>query len=163
MAKQREKKVSSNLLNSMGSQSQQGQVLQFLTVTSLPFREANDEESRRIVRSHAIRDANRRKWLKTNTQATSSKKPPQKPFSKPLPQSSFTTKFRLNTKIPKAHDQKSSPEETTLGLQIVPRSGAFDPFDTLPIKIGPRQQALIDYRIYHFPPFPSPLTNILNP
>ena len=130
----------------MGVQNPSSQVLEFLTVTSLPFREVNDEETRRIVRSHAIRDANRRKRMKPATNDTEPRRKSGNHASRPLPQSSFTTKFRLNGKNAKARQRRGSQEETINGLRIVPGSGIFDPFDTLPIKIGPRQKALINYR-----------------
>lgn len=142
----------------MGVDTPSGQVLQFLTITSLPRRGVNDEEGRRIVRSHAIRDANRRKRLNADTEpkkirgATAHKTPSQ---------SSLTTKFKLNKTPPrekkatprgdeewhKCHLSHKTPKRSfNPSLIISVGNGAFDPFDVLPIKIGPRQQALINYR-----------------
>ena len=147
----------------MAATSHSGLVLKFLT-TTLPFHEVVDDESRRIVRSHAIRDANRRKRLgpgvdgKARGQALAS--------SAPAPQSKFTTKFRLDTKAlkrapktkPVSQNETASDEEE-LGtpaktqpwrkqaLLVVPGAGNFDPFETFPIKLGPKQQALIHYRM----------------
>lgn len=135
-----------------------GQVLEFLTVTSAPRQGINGEEARRIVRSHAIRDANRRKRLK---EATEPKKIRGAATYKPPPQSSLTTKFKLNKKPAKerkvapqeydewngsylSHGTSRRPLNHTLLISV--GNGGFDPFDTLPIKIGPRQQALINYR-----------------
>jgi hypothetical protein len=137
------------------------QVLEFLAVTGLP----HDEESRRIVRSHAIRDANRRKHAPGG--ATAPKITEKGPL-KPLPQGNFTTKFRLDTKSKRKaavhknigdenKDVDGSIEALAKEIKILnrksrrsvaafPGGGRFDPFDSLPVKIGPRQQALIQYR-----------------
>jgi len=156
-----------------GDESQSTQLLEFLTVTTLPTRAANDEESRKIVRSHAIRDANRRKRQLPGTEA---KKIPQKslPKARPPPQSNFTAKFRLDGKTKKGKinlpvlttneegdvDKRLTALSSEIRALGIPRSpilaapGAarFDPFDTLPVKIGPRQQALIEYRKSPFVP-----------
>lgn len=145
-----------------GVETASGQVLEFITVTSLPSRGVNDEEARRIVRSHAIRDANRRKRLKTVTETRKTGGPATQA---PPPQSSLTTKFKLNKNPPKDNSEdtkenppkdeelfefylarRPAPKSFRPSLSLVLSAGAFDPFDTLPIKLGRRQQALLDYR-----------------
>jgi hypothetical protein len=135
-----------------------GQVLEFLTVTSLPYRGANDEEARRIVRSHAIRDANRRKRLKPGAET---KKTKVSAVTAPPPQSSLTTKFKLNKKPPKGKKKTLDEYEEYMGhvvkqaawsslhpeIGLVIGAGLFDPFQSLPIKVGPRQEVLLDYRM----------------
>lgn len=80
---------------------------QFLTATG-PFRVANDEESRRIVRTHAIRDANRRKRLGVQLdKATAS--------PTPVPQSRLTMKFRLDSKPPLASKSKAETSRRKAG------------------------------------------------
>jgi hypothetical protein len=152
----------------MGDETPSGQVLEFLTVTSLPHRGVNDEEARRIVRSHAIRDANRRKRLKDGSEVN---KLHGAAWQQPPTQSSLTTKFKLNKKP--AKEKKETPlqpeiEEWTKcalarrdlqkssnsALNFALGMGQFDPFDTLPIKLGPRQQALLDYRKQNFSTHP---------
>jgi hypothetical protein len=153
--------------------SQLGPILEFLAVTGQP----NDEESRRIVRSHAIRDANRRKRA-TETNPSNA---PTKQVVKPLPQANFTAKFRLDGKstrraaVPKGGDEKEkekhkqrdrSNEDVEESLQALTKAliirrrksmfsmnslERFDPFDTLPIKIGAKQSALLHYREYTMP------------
>jgi len=168
---------------SRGDESQSTQLLEFLTVTTLPTRAANDEESRKIVRSHAIRDANRRKRQLPGTEA---KKIPQKslPKARPPPQSNFTAKFRLDGKTKKGKinlpalttkgegdvDKRLtalSSEIRALGIRspilAVPGAARFDPFDTLPVKIGPRQQALIEYRKSPFVPSLLSITHECSP
>lgn len=139
-------------------------VFEFLAVTGLP----NDGESRRIVRSHAIRDANRRKFATQGNQDAA----PRKAGGKALPQATFTTKFRLNGKSTrKTVVPKETVKKNTNGLDenadnnILPLTGSlktinrqrksvlaissleqFDPFDSLPIKIGSKQSALLHYR-----------------
>jgi hypothetical protein len=152
----------------MAVTSHSGPVLEFLTTTTLPFHEVIDDESRRIVRSHAIRDANRRKRLgpgvdgKARGQVLAS--------SVPVPQSKFTTKFRLDTKASKRapktksvsknettsdEDELEAPAKTQpwrkQALLVVPGTGNFDPFETFPIKLGPKQQALMHYRMLTLP------------
>lgn len=61
------------------------QMLEFLAVTGLPA----SPESRRIVRSHAIRDANRRK-KETKKECSPERKPTNAPS-----QQSFTSRFRI--------------------------------------------------------------------
>ena len=142
----------------MGAETSSGPVLEFLTVTSLPYGGANDKEARRIVRSHAIRDANRRKRLKAGAETekisgTATREPPL--------QSSLTTKFKLNKNPPKEKKEEQPEYEewsecrlarkTTRKplhptLTIVLGEGLFDPFHTLPIKLGRRQQDLLNYR-----------------
>lgn len=146
-------------------QNQPTQVLEFLAVTGVPkrgSRSAADAESRRIVRSHAIRDANRRK--KCHPETYLPKKTPAR--SNPLPQSNFTAKFRV-AKRKKKIDKVEKVEEVEKFLdvdeslksllqeivskrknQIVVLSGnsRFDPFDTLPVTIGSRETALIHFR-----------------
>jgi hypothetical protein len=39
---------------------------------------------------------------------------------------------------------------TNSALNFALGMGQFDPFDTLPIKLGPRQQALLDYRKHFY-------------
>jgi hypothetical protein len=145
----------------MAVETPSGQVLEFLTVTSVPYRAVNDEEARRIVRSHAIRDANRRKRLKS---ATDTKKIRGPTDQQPVPQSSLTTKFKLNKNPPK--DKKETPPKPEEWIEsclaggnalksfhpsftFALGAGLIDPFDTLPIKLGPRQQALLTYRTSH--------------
>ena len=61
-----------------------------VTTTALPIHEVIHEDSRRIVRSHAIRDADRRKRLGPTTGGE------VRPRNLvPAPQSTFITKFRL--------------------------------------------------------------------
>ena len=164
----------------MGAETSCGQVLEFLTVTSLPYRGTNDKEARRIVRSHAIRDANRRKRLKPGAETkhigTATKEPPL--------QSSLTTKFKLNKNPPKtkkakkeappeyeewlenrlAHKTARKPLHPTLIFGL--GEGLFDPFHTLPIKLGRRQQDLLYYRkpllsLCHTRPYHSGLSLLL--
>jgi len=139
------------------------QVLKFLPVTGLQ----RDEESRRIVRSHAIRDANRRKRV---TPGEIPRKIPDRERLKPLPQAQLTTKFRLDTKPKRktvVHQvpgkeyrdlddslealavEIKAPTRRGQSIPIIPRVGRFDPFDTLPVRIGAKQQALIQYREFH--------------
>jgi hypothetical protein len=142
----------------MAVASQSGPVLEFLTTTTLPFHEVIDKETRRIVRSHAIRDANRRKRLGTGLEG---KVQGGHALAAPAPQSNFTTKFRLDTKSSKRSSKsqsvssnessdsqavKKTPKWRQEALWIVPSAGSFDPFETFPIKLGPKQQALIHYR-----------------
>ena len=142
----------------MDAERPSGQVLEFLTVTSLPYRGVNDEEAGRIVRSHAIRDANRRKRLKSGSEG---KRTRGAATQETPTQSSLMTKFKLNKKPAKEKREtlpsKNEEWEYFLGRSTLRRSssssltlalcmGEFDPFDTLPIKLGPRQHALLDYR-----------------
>ena len=147
----------------MDAETSSGQVLEFLTVTCLPHRGVGNEEARRIVRSHAIRDANRRKRSKADlegkqTRGAATQEPPA--------QSSLTTKFKLNKKPAKERKKTTPPRNeeweyflagTALRrvsssiLTLAPGIGEFDPFDSLPIKLGPKQQALLDYRKYLHP------------
>jgi hypothetical protein len=144
----------------MGVETSSGQVLEFLTVTSLPYRGANDEEARRIVRSHAIRDANRRKRLKHPVET---KKTKVSAVTAPPPQSSLTTKFKLNKKPPKGKKKPLDEYEEYMERRLVKQAawgsvhpeigimigaGLFDPFQSLPIKVGPRQEVLLDYRMW---------------
>lgn len=137
------------------------QVLEFLAVTGLP----HDEEARRIVRSHAIRDANRRKRAPGGVTA---EKIAEKGPLKPLPQGSFTAKFRLDAKSKRKVDVHKANVAENRGVDgsiealakeikilnrksrkpipAFPGGGRFDPFDSLPVRIGARQQALIQYR-----------------
>jgi hypothetical protein len=150
----------------MAITSQSRPVLEFLTTTTLPFHEVIDDESRRIVRSHAIRDANRRKRLGEGGKARGH----VPASSSPAPQSKFTTKFRLDTKASKRSpgsklvsqnetsdddDELEALRKTQLwrkqALLVVPGTGDFDPFETFPIKLGPKQQALIHYRKFPLP------------
>ena len=145
----------------MAITSQSGPALEFLT-TTLPFHEAVDDESRRIVRSHAIRDANRRK---RTGQVLLDGKARAGNVPAPAPQSRFTSKFRLDTKSSKrgpksksvsgTESRKEDDEVEELAktqpwrkqaLLVVPGTGNFDPFETFPIKLGPKQQALMHYR-----------------
>lgn len=147
----------------MGAERPTGQVLEFLTVTSLPHRGVDDEEARRIVRSHAIRDANRRKRLKAGPEARqiSGAAPPELPA-----QSTLTTKFKLNKKPVKDKKEAFLPRnkewECFLATNTLMRSsrssltlalgmGEIDPFDSLAIKLGPKQQAMLDYRKHLYP------------
>jgi hypothetical protein len=131
------------------------QVLEFLTVTGTPERgTAGDEESRRIVRSHAIRDANRRK-------KKGAKNTPVKVSAKPLPQSNYTAKFRVVSKpkrkvnenhLDEADEVDKSLEELSnqirfsrKSIHIAPGGSRFDPFDTLPVTIRPHEAALIEF------------------
>lgn len=128
--------------------------LEFLLVTGL----SNDEEFRRIVRSHAIRDANRRKRA---NQTTNFRKAPE--ADRPPLQNSLTTKFRLSNKskikssLPENDVQEDDLAARIKSFQTVVQqdnivstmtSGLrrFDPFDTLPVKIGARQASLLQYR-----------------
>ena len=141
-----------------------GPILEFLTTTTLPFHEVIDDESRRIVRSHAIRYANRRKQLGPGVEG----KAPGQPLTSavPAPQSKFTTRFRLDTKASKRTPKSKSPSknQTTSdaddlkataktqpwrkqALTVVPGTGILDPFEAFPIKLGTKQQALIHYRM----------------
>jgi hypothetical protein len=142
-----------------------GPILEFLTTTTLPFHEVVNEESRRIVRSHAIRDANRRKRLGTSVEGQIRKGIPA-----PAPQSKFTAKFRLDTKPkqpPKAKSlskdetrdrngkldgQENSQKWRQQAFSFVPDVGNLDPFETFPIKLGPKQQALMHYRKFSWLP-----------
>lgn len=140
--------------------SDSSQILEFLAVTGLP----HDEESRRIVRSHAIRDANRRKRA---TSAAVPKKSQDGERPKPLPQAILTTKFRLDIKqkckpgVPPGSSNKDRDLDGRMdalaeeikalnqkrrGIPSLPGGGRLDPFDTLPVKMGTRQQALLQYR-----------------
>jgi hypothetical protein len=140
--------------------SQPGPDLEFLTTTTLPFHQVIDEESRRIVRSHAIRDANRRKRLGITLDGKN-----RGGSSAPAPQSKFTTKFRLDTKPSKrdtrtkllsksdTEDENGEPDALIKSqkwrqqaLLFVPDVGNLDPFETFPIKLGLKQQALMHYR-----------------
>ena len=153
----------------MAVASQSGPVLEFLTTTTLPFHEVINEETRRIVRSHAIRDANRRKRLGGTLEGKSwGGNAPVAPA--PAPQSKFTTKFRLGTKpskrVPKTKPvSKSGSRDENAELEalkkpqkwrqqallVVPSVGNLDPFETFPIKLGPKQQALMHYRRFTRP------------
>lgn len=133
------------------------QELEFLNVTILPNRPpGHDEHSRRVVRSHAIRDANRRKRLAL---PPNSEQVSDNSSSKPKPQSSFVAKFRLDKKA----KRKSSPvrdkevdsnfheiSESTLVVEGQPQqldmflsSDDLDPFQTLPGSIGPRARLIL--------------------
>jgi hypothetical protein len=167
--------------------------LEFLTTTH-PSSQANDEESRRIVRSHAIRDANRRKKLGLEPGKSHGSVMTTSPS-----QSQLTTKFRLHTKtLNRAAKLKAEPMREERGTEVLPSihakfgsntfkglmkygkspqgkpagaehgrkiptsanppwkeaipvvlgAGDYDPFDTLSIKLGPKQQALMHYRMY---------------
>jgi len=137
---------------------QSGQVLEFLTVTT---HITNDEESRRIVRSHAIRDANRRKKLGVNKNPISEIAPP-----KTKPQSTFTAKFRLHKEKPSKKvapsgvkgDAEGKDEEglskalsPLLRHRKIPSFSLleqieFDPFDVFPIKLGLSARAGVSER-----------------
>ena len=136
------------------------QELEFLTVTVLPQgARGHDEESRRIVRSHAIRDSNRRKRL---SPLHDNEQLHETPISIPRPQSNFTSRFRLDKKSKNKADsaqnkevdemlKSTSKHVTTLDRQKlqVQRSfgfNLFDPFDTLPSGIGPRARAFVESR-----------------
>lgn len=149
------------------------QILEFLTFTDVPSREADDGEARRIVRSHAIRDANRRK--KYNPESRS-KKGPSRVMGAPLPQKNFTSKFRVEQK-PKGGvktniqvvENEDLEVEVDSKLEVLsarmktlskrprineiprmPGPARFDPFNTLPVTIGSSQQALLEYRSFLF-------------
>ena len=140
----------------MAPGTQSRPVFEFLT-TTIPFHEATDEESRRIVRSHAIRDANRRKRLGVTSEGKSR-------VAAPAAQSKFTAKFRLQTaeRTPKpkilSKDSSQGNKGNSRGMHslkwrqqsllFVPDVGNLDPFETFPIKLGPKQQALMHYRMY---------------
>jgi hypothetical protein len=156
-----------NFPNRNKETSQSAPILEFLAVTGLP----NDEESRRIVRSHAIRDANRRKRaIETNQNSA-----PSKQVARPFPQATFTAKFRLDgkstrkavaptvvdkEKVRRKQQQKNdadideSLQALTEAIVTRRRESMFsmsrlerlDPFDTLPIKIEAAQSALLHYR-----------------
>jgi hypothetical protein len=159
------------------SSSSPAQVLQFLPVTGFPA----DSESRKIVRSHAIRDANRRKRAPQSAKNAGEEK---RETLKPLPQGSFTAKFRIAGKVNSKGERKKKvvseekeekenidgDEEVYSRLKALTKEirelnrkktipvmtgvGKFDPFDTLPVKIGQTQQALIQYRQSTLPQFP---------
>lgn len=144
----------------MSAENHHSPVLEFLTVTSLPHSGVADQETRRIVRSHAIRDAIRRRRLRQISE-------PRKIrglASEPPAQGSLTTKFKLNQRP--ANGQKRVPvkdeeqDETCISQKALRKScsltytsaldaGHFDPFDTLAIKLGPRQRALLNYREFY--------------
>jgi hypothetical protein len=163
--------------------AQTTQVLEFLTVTGLPA----SSESRRIVRSHAIRDANRRKKAPPPAKNEGDGREQGRGTLKPLPQGTFTTKFRVGGKEKKKVSKdgkdggkdggvkrggKENQDEDADGdvgrrlealakeikelnrknrsIPVMAGVGKFDPFDTLPVKIGERQQALIQYRKFRF-------------
>jgi hypothetical protein len=143
---------------------------QFVT-TTLSSHGAKDKETQRIVRSHAKLDANFRKRMlpSTNVQETAKSVLPE-----PLaPQSHFTTKFRLDKKAtPRCRTKSPTSPTKVLGacnsanhykaikdipdinlgywrqpvLQIQSVNDAYDPFDSLPVRLGRKQRALIQYR-----------------
>jgi hypothetical protein len=133
-----------------------GPVLEFLTFTSLPHRK--DGDAQRLVRSHAIRDVYRRKQLGAGIEP---KRVRGAGTAGPPSQSSLTSKFKLNKKSAKPEEHVPAKDEErrdrrlshrdpqmlfypSLSIAIGP--GIFDPFDTLGVKLGPRQKALLDYR-----------------
>ena len=141
----------------MSAEPQRGPVLEFLTITSLPHSGVADKDTRWIVRSHAIRDANRRKRLREVPEQSKLRGLALEPPA----QASLTTKFKLNKKPTKCQKRTTGKDgeqnEIFLSQKALRKSGSstytfaldtgsFDPFDTLAIKLGPRQQALLKYR-----------------
>jgi len=137
---------------------QTGQELEFLNVVILPNNtHGRDENSRRIVRSHAIRDANRRKRLEPSQ---SSEHVLRNSESKPKPQSNFVAKFRLDKKqkgkavharegeVDKSHQDVADKVKPVEGqpqrLQRSLNPERFDPFHTLPGDVGPRVRAIVE-------------------
>lgn len=151
------------MVNISRSDASAPQVLEFLAVTGLP----HDEEARRIVRSHAIRDANRRKRALAGA---APQKMAEKARLKPAPQGNFTAKFRLDTKLKHvskvdlhrntkkekknvdgslkvlAEEAKMISRKSRKPIPTLPGGGRFDPFDSLPVKIGSRELALLQYQ-----------------
>lgn len=138
-----------------------GQQLEFLNLTILPQKgHSHNDETRRIVRSHAIRDANRRKKL--GAPLHNNKEASEKSKSKPQPQSNFTARFRLDKK-PKTKAKLRDVDESFQAIstnisaleirpqhvRMSPSSDKFDPFDTLPSEMGPRAKTIVESRMKH--------------
>ncbi|KFX96093.1 hypothetical protein O988_05485 [Pseudogymnoascus sp. VKM F-3808] len=118
-----------------------------------------NEAPTRAMRAHAMRDSIRRKRLGARDIIPDKQLPyhtgrfklsssPTKGRGEPLEASTSSSNSDVDIfekHVEKAYDLAQRLHHDHHGLSTVPSRGRLDPFNTFPIKLGPRQQMLLSY------------------